>query len=473
MIKIQIAVLLTLFSGLAASAQSVQQYKTDSVFNLVKKYFNAKQPDSIYAFAGEKFREALTPDAFRYVCTSQLFPLGQIKNSSLIAFVNNKDARYKLTFDSMALQLWMNLDDKGKIGLFLFQPYKEEAGNKPKPVATTNLMRNQTDKKVDSAVRPYIQKTNTVGLSIGILRNGAITTYNYGETKWGNNQLPGANTLFEIGSITKTFTATLLAYYANEGKVKLDDPITRYLPDSVSVNPELKGITLQMLSNHSSGLPRLPDNLDNHDLDPLNPYKDYEKQHLFTYLKTCKLAGKPGEKYAYSNLGVGLLGTILEQVSGKTFEQMVEELICKPLGMNSTAQHLTLALKQRFVAVYNENGKETPAWDFGILAPCGSLRSTVTDLLIYAKANMTAANTRLSKAFELTHKVTFDKDIKLGLGWHIINIGGAEYYFHNGGTYGCSSFLVFNPEGKLAVVVLSNSGASIDAVGGEIVKSLQ
>ena len=470
-INIRLILLFCLVSPFA-HAQNLQR-KTDSVFTLVKKYFNDKQPDSIYYLAGEKFRKALTPDAFRYVCTNQLFPLGQVKSSSLIAFVNNKDARYKLAFDSMALQLWMNLDDRDKIELFLFQPYKEEVQDNLKPAATTNLMRNQTDKKIDSAVRPYIQKTNAAGLSIGILRNGVITTYNYGETKQGNNKLPNSNTLFEIGSITKTFTATLLAWYANEGKVKLSDPITRYLPDSVSANKELQGITLQMLSNHSSGLPRLPDNLQNHSIDPLNPYRDYRKQDLFAYLKTCRLASKPGEKYAYSNLGVGLLGAILEQVSGKPFEQMVEDIICKPLGMNSTAQHLNPALKQRFVTVYNEAGKETPAWDFSVLAPCGSLRSTVNDLMIYIKANMTPGNAKLSKAFDLTHRVTFEKDIKLGLGWHIIKIGGAEYYFHNGGTYGCSSFLVFNPEKKMAVVVLSNSGASIDAVGGEIVKAIQ
>jgi hypothetical protein len=129
--------LIILFSAvsLAAPAPS-QQRKTDSVFNLVKKYFNNKQPDSIYSLAGEKFRKALTPEAFRYVCTNQLFPLGSIKSSSLIAFVNNKDGRYKLVFDATALQLWMNLDDKDKIELFLFQPYKDEVSNKPGPVPT-------------------------------------------------------------------------------------------------------------------------------------------------------------------------------------------------------------------------------------------------------------------------------------------------------------------------------------------------
>jgi CubicO group peptidase (beta-lactamase class C family) len=466
-------VMLSVFT-LDVSAQSIQQRKTDSVFQLVKKYFNLKQSDAIYALAGEAFKKELSAETFRYVAANQLFPLGEINSSSLVSFVNNKVATYKLVFDSVTLQLLMNLDREDKLELFLFQPFKEEAGNKPAPVATSNLMRSQTDKKVDSAARQYIQKANTVGLSIGILKNGIVTTYNYGEIARGDHKLPDANTIFEIGSVTKTFTATLLAYYANEGKVKLDDPITKYLPDSVASNKSLDGITLEMLSNHTSGLPRLPDNFDDHSSSTEDPYKDYTQRHLFEYLETCKSQSKPGEKYAYSNLGVGLLGTILGHISGKTYEQMVEQIICQPLNMQSTTQNLTPALQRRLVKVYNEDGKETSPWHFDVLAPCGALRSTLNNLLTYAKANMTQANTPLSKAMQLTHKVTFtQKDLKLGLGWHIIMINNVEYYFHNGGTYGCSSFLVFNPEKELAVVILSNCGASVDAVGADIVKRIQ
>jgi len=242
----------------------------------------------------------------------------------------------------------------------------------------------------------------------------------------------------------------------------------------VAANKALDEITLQMLSNHTSGLSRLPDNLDYHSSDPLDPYKDYKKEYLFAYLKTCKLNTKPGETYAYSNLAVGLLGTILEKVSGKSYEQMVEEIICTPLGMKSTAQHLSPALKQRFVTVYNEDGKETPAWNFEALAPCGALRSTVNDLLLYAKANMMMGDTKLSKAFQLTHQVTHtQQDMKLGLGWHIIKVDGVDYIFHNGGTYGCSTFLAYNIEKKLAVVVFSNCAESVDATGGAIIKKLQ
>lgn len=472
-IRLLVSIILALFV-LTTSAQSVQQRKNDSVFVLVKKYFNAKQADSIYSLAGEKFRQALSRETFHNVAETQLFPLGAIKESSFTSFVNNKVSTYKLTFDAYTLQMLMSLDDKDKLELFLFQPYKEDITNKPAPVATTNLMRTLTDKKVDSAARTYIQKTNTVGLSIGILKNGVITTYNYGETARGNNKLPDANSLFEIGSITKTFTSTLLAYYVNEGKIKLTDPITKYLPDSVAANKALQGVTLEMLSNHTSGLPRLPDNFDYHSSSSADPYKDYTKQYLFEYLKICKLNSKPGETYAYSNLAVGLLGTILEKVSGKSFEQMVEQIICQPLGMKSTAQHLSPALSQRFVKVYSEAGKETPAWNFDVLAPCGALKSTVNNLLTYAKANMVPNDTKLSKAFQLTHKVTFtQKDLKLGLAWHIIVVNNVEYYFHNGGTYGCSTFLAYNAEKKLAVVVLSNCGASVDAMAADLIKKIQ
>lgn len=467
------AIAIVLMPGIS-SAQSYQQLKNDSTFALVKKYFNARNPDSIYAMAGERFRVAYSADAFRDVAERQLFPLGKITESSLISFVNNKVSTYKLTFDSSPpLQFLLSLDMDNKLEMFLFQPYKKDPGTKPDPVGTSNLMRTVTDKKVDTAARLYIQKANTVGLSIGILKNGIIHTYNYGETAIGNAKLPNANNLFEIGSITKTFTATLLAYYVNEGKIKLTDPITKFLPDSVAANKELQAVTLLTLSNHTSGLPRLPDNFEYHSSDPLNPYKDYTKEYLFSYLKTCKLNSKPGEVYAYSNLAVGLLGTILEKVSGKSFEQMVQEIICEPLGMKATAIYLTPGLRQRFVTVYNEDSKATSAWDFGVLAPCGALRSTVNDLLIYAKGNMIKSDTKLSRAFELTHQVTFNKDAKLGLNWHIIKVDGVEYIFHNGGTYGCSSFLAFNTEKNIAIVVLSNAGVSTDELGTNILKKIQ
>jgi CubicO group peptidase (beta-lactamase class C family) len=460
--------------SLSTFGQTRQIQKTDSVLRLVKQYFKTKDADSIYALTGVKFRKSLSAGIFRNVCFQELFPLGSIKKDSLLSFVNNKTATYKVQFDLVTMQLLMSLDHDDKIELFLFQPFKDESVTKLMLAASSNPLKSAIDKKVDSAARPYIQKANTVGLSIGIIKDGKTYTYNYGETKKGNKRLPTDNTIFELGSITKTFTATLLAYYVNEGKISLTDPITKYLPDSLARNPQLQRITLVNLSNHTSGLPSLPDNFNKQlGYDKLNPYQNYTKQLLFAYLKNCTLNSKPGENYAYSNLAVGLLGIILEKVSGKNFEQMVSEIICGPLQMKSTVQHLYPIMSTRFTSVYDDDGLLTPAWDFDALASCGSLRSTVNDLLLYTKANMTAGESKLSKAFELTHQITYNNDAKVGLAWHLINVDGISYYFHNGGTYGSSSFLAYNTQKNIAVIILSNAVASTDELGVNILKKVQ
>ena len=329
------------------------------------------------------------------------------------------------------------------------------------------------DKNIETAARKYIQKSNTVGVIIGIIDSGKTYTYSYGETIKHNGKLPNADNFFEIGSITKTFTATLLAYYVNEGKIKLTDPVIKFLPDSVAANPQLRSITLLELANHTSGLARLPDNLVPHAADPLNPYKDYTKELLYAYLKTCTLESKPGEKYNYSNLGVGLLGNILETINGEPFSQMVREVISKPLLMYSTDQYLNPLLAPRFVQVYNAGGQPTGPWDFDVLAACGALRSTLNDMLLYAKANLHPGTDKLSKAIMLTHKVTFSKDVKIALAWHIITVNGVEYYYHNGITNGSNCFMAFNPEKNIAVVVLSNAVESTDELGTGILRGLQ
>jgi CubicO group peptidase (beta-lactamase class C family) len=455
-------------------AQSRQQQKTDSVFRLIRYHVQTRDADAIYALSDTRFQRTITQGNFRDYLFRELFSLGTIKKDSLLSFVNNLTAAYKIQFDAVTMQLTLSLSDADKLAYFKLEPYKQGAVNKPSLAASGNPLKSTTDKVVDSVARLYIQKSNTVGLSIGILKNGKVNTYNYGETKIGNNQLPTSSTLFEIGSITKTFTATLLAWYVNEDKIKLTDHITQYLPDSIAANPALKDITLMELSNHTSGLPSLPTNFSaQQGYDDANPYQNYNRQLLFAYLKNCTLNSEPGKKYAYSNLSVGLLGIILEHISGKPYEQLVSEIICKPLGMKNTVQHLYPMLATRFTTVYNEDGHQTPAWDFDALAACGSLRSTINDLMTYARANMIKTNSKLSEAFELAHQITYNHEPKVGLGWHIIKVAAVDYYFHNGGTEGSSSFLAYNAEKGLAVIILSNSGASTDNTGFGILKRLQ
>jgi CubicO group peptidase (beta-lactamase class C family) len=472
--RIYLVICLFLFMAAKVSAQTVEQQRTDSVFQLVKHHFNNGRVDSLYLLTSDVFRSKINKNDFDTVMARQLMPLGAIGQSTLVSFFNNKIATYKLVFNGFVLQVVLSVDDNGKIDYLRFMPYTKPIVPKQVMVATSNPLKSDMDKRVDTLARSYIQKGNTVGLSIGIYKGGVMNTYNYGETAKGNNNLPTSNTIYEIGSITKTFTAALLAWYVNEGQIKLTDTITKYLPDSVASSPALQGITVLTLSNHTSGLPSLPDNFYANSTDTINPYKDYNKQMLFAYLKNAKLNSVPGEKYAYSNLGVALLGVILEKVSGKTYNQMITDIITKPLQLNSTVLHVAPQMRTRFVATYNENGKPTPPWNWDVFEPTGGLRSTVNNLLIYAKANMdTTGTTALGKAFALTRQITFTKDVKIGLNWHVIVVNGVEYYFHNGATDGSSSFLAYNIDRGIAIVILSNCGERVDAMGAKLLKALE
>jgi CubicO group peptidase (beta-lactamase class C family) len=471
------SLIITILTGMSGfvQAQDLQKQKIDSVFNLLKQHINAKNVTAIYALTGSALQNKLTSQALQTFLEQQIFPAGTILHSSLVNFANNT-GQYKIDFAATSLQLQLNLDEQNKIQLFLFQPYQSKIVVKKNAlVATSNPMATEQDKHVDTIVRRYIQQKSTSGLSIGIIKNGQVSTYFYGETAKGNNRLPNANTVFEIASITKTYTSTLLAWYVNQGKIKLTDPITQYLPDSVAANHALQKITLLNLSNHTSGLPGLPENFFTQPgFDALDPYKNFNKKAVYSFLKTCTLQTPPGESYFYSNLAVALLGAILEKVSGLTYEKMVNTIICKPLSMKSTAINPTAQMIAQMVpAVYTAKGEPTPIWNFAELAAHGGLKSNLDDMLLYGKAQMELGKSKLAKAMQFTQQPTFNKNPKVALAWHLINIDGVIYNFHNGGTYGSSSYMAFNTDKKLLVIILSNCAESTDTTGNNIVKVLQ
>lgn len=469
----KIFILLTLISmDKLLSAQGSEQQKIDSVCQLVKQYFNEKNATKIYELTGEAFQKQLTPEAFKNIADNNLFPLGEMKSTE---FENHADgiSKYKAAFASMNLALFISLDKNDKIETFLFKPYTDEAARKNYKAPTTNPLITSLDKEVDSAVQPYISLQATVGLSIGILKDGKIIFYGYGETARGNKQIPDEHTIFEIGSLSKTFTSILLADAVNAGKVKLDDPVNKYLPDSIPfLQYEGIPVTLKTLANHSSGIPRMPSNF--HSSDFMNPYTDYDQHDIFSFYKNFKPVRKPGEKYEYSNLAVGTLGVILERVNHEKYETLFINTICKPLHMNETREFLLKDDSAKFAKGYNEEGAFNSQWDFKSLAAAGGIRSTSADLLKYAKANLSEAPQKLNKDIQLTHAVTFtDGATKVGLAWHYMKPGNDEVIFHNGETGGYHSYLAVNLEKKFAVVILSNCAKGTEAVGGAIIKWME
>jgi CubicO group peptidase (beta-lactamase class C family) len=470
--KILFLIIFTICVNVMLPAQSLIRQKTDSVSRLVLREFNKKNVAGLYEMTGDSFKKALTYESFLAVCQNNLFPLGDMKEASFEKEINGI-CKYKAVFNSMNVTLLLGLDKTDKIETFLFKPYVDDNAKKEHKVVSTNKMISQLDIKVDSATQPYISLQAATGLSIGILRNGKNFYYGYGETAKENGQLPDEHTIFEIGSISKTFTSLLLADAVVKGRVKLDDPVGKYFPDSIPAF-EFGGtpITLKTLSNHTSGIPRMPTNF--HPADNENPYKDYDDGDMFSYYKTFRLSRKPGSQFEYSNLAGGTLGVILEKVYKKNYQDLFVETICGPLGMNDTREFIRKTDSARFAKGYNEEGRYNSPWDFEALAPAGSIRSTSADLLIYANANLGTAPKSLEKAIQLTHVETFtDGNNKIALGWLYIKPGKDEVLFHNGGTGGFRSYLAINLNKKFAVVVLSNTSIGVEDVGNSIMKWLE
>jgi serine-type D-Ala-D-Ala carboxypeptidase/endopeptidase len=321
---------------------------------------------------------------------------------------------------------------------------------------------------VKQNIRNRVDFGYTPGIAVGVVDATGSTFFQYGLTSKEGPPVD-EKTLFEIGSITKVFTCTLLADLVEKGKLALDDPAEKYVHDGVKV-PSRAGakITLRHLANHTSALPRVPDNGEMIDIS--NPYAKYTSDLLHAFLADCELDYDIGTQYAYSNLGMGFLGHLLENVSGERYEKMIRKIITKPLGMKDTVIKLRGSQKKR-MAKGHSKGKVVQAWDFDSLAGCGALRSTTTDMLRFLSANMGLKKTSLASTFALTQSertATGVPNLAISLGWHVSNRSGKEYIWHSGGTNGFRSFCGFSPATKTGVVILTNSDHDVDKIAMRI-----
>ena len=253
----------------------------------------------------------------------------------------------------------------------------------------------------------------------------------------------------------------------------LDDPVKRHLPEGWKV-PAREGreITLSHLSTHTSGLPRLPNNLVFK--DPSNPYAHYTDADLAAFLASHVLRRDPGDRYEYSNLGAGLLGQALARAAGSSYEELLVARIASRLGMADTRITLTDELKRRLAPPHAAVGKPAANWDLPALAGAWALRSTARDMLLFLEANLGAAP---GTAMALSHEERFSggpNGPRIGLGWHRAPLlsSGKTMIWHNGGTGGYRSFAGFVKESRTAVVVLSNTAADVDGLAVALLELL-
>lgn len=328
--------------------------------------------------------------------------------------------------------------------------------------------------KIDALAGPLVDAGWIHGAAIGLIDQRGTQIVGYGSISQSNAATPGPDTLFEIGSITKTFTGLILAKMVEDGVVALDDPVQTLLGDSISVPKGEREITLVDLATHSSGLPRMPSNFAPKDAG--NPFADYTVEQMAKFLGSHKLRRQPGERSEYSNLGVGLLGHALAHKVDTSYEVLLTKTICQPLGLGDTVITLDEKRKARLAEGHDFDDSPVPNWDIPTFAGAGAIRSTAADMLKYLSANMGLEATPLDAATRASHQVRFkngdDAVNDMALAWHVRRKG--NIIWHNGGTGGYHSYAGFSPDKKIGVVVLaSTSTGHVDALALRLLELLE
>lgn len=338
------------------------------------------------------------------------------------------------------------------------------------PIAPADLSNNplmgQLDKDVDALVQKHRNALNTVGMTVGIWKDGKSSIYGYGEIKKGSNEVPDAHTFFEIGSITKTFTATAMVQWLSEKGLSVESPIQAFLPSSI---PTLsKGgiaVNFKQILNHSSGIAYFPSNLNLLLNDDSRELARYSEAKLFDYLEKGKLNATPGTTYEYSNTAMGLAGTILARENKMTYGDYLQMKVCEPLGLFETKAKLSSEEKNR-MSDGHRGGKKVDLWEsLGALDGAGVLRSTTSDLLKYGAACINPPNNPLGRAMStvqvstLKNAKNLTESVEVCLGWHQLKTADkpGTLLFHDGGTGGFNCSLILDKEKKLVLAVCYNS----------------
>jgi CubicO group peptidase (beta-lactamase class C family) len=317
---------------------------------------------------------------------------------------------------------------------------------------------NLSDQWVEQAARPLVENRVVDGLSVGYIEGE-----HYGIVHLGSSGRAGKKatnlTVYEIGSISKVFTGLMLADAVVRGEIDLDAAAEVSNPAGIRL-PSRDGTPIKWidLATHRSGLPRLPSNLPLTDFK--NPYRSYDSKKAAEFLSQYELPRKPGESHEYSNFGACVLGYLVAQKAGKTYEQLLRERIAEPLRMTDCTISLSGDQRKRLALPHDSVGSATVPWTFADLPGAGGIRATMRDMMRFAKAQLTPPTGTLGEAIELAWNEHRDDDASgpaMGLGWHIA--GDGQTRWHNGGTGGSHAALFVNREIKSAVVVLSNTSA--------------
>jgi D-alanyl-D-alanine-carboxypeptidase/D-alanyl-D-alanine-endopeptidase len=324
---------------------------------------------------------------------------------------------------------------------------------------------------VEAITRPLVAKHVgvVVGASIGPTR--VVSGFaGRGQAK------PRGDAVFQIGSITKVFTALALADAVTSGELSMDTPLASLLP--TSSHPNASAITLGQLASHTSGLPRLPPGLRRQArATPADPYSNFSTADLEAALAAARPRPAPGKRVRYSNFGAALLGEALSRHDGTPFEQVIYNRVTAPLGLPETHIQRRPEFGDRYIQAHSRGRRPVPDWDLGAMPGAGALRSTAHDLLEFAHQNLVPGDSRKPEALITAQqpRAKANRWVQVGLGWHLSPLRATPHtvLWHNGATAGSTSYLGLLPELEAAVVVLSNAGRTVDALGVRLLVGIE
>lgn len=312
-------------------------------------------------------------------------------------------------------------------------------------------------------VEERIEAGYTPGLIIGMINSDGRTVMSFGRKSWADDSPPDEHSLYEIASVSKTFTGVLLAEMVQRGEVSLSDKVSTLLPGVTLPRGGGSEITLRHLATHRSGLPYQPPNLIDEGTDLANPFAGYDREKLYDFLASHVMERLPGAAWEYSNTGMALLGHALAVKKETTWETLLRERVLDPIGLDDTA--VTLDASQLARRLPGHHGVvQRPPFESDILAPAAGLFSTVDDLLTYLERNAGLRRTPapLGPALAESHRFHAASDtsaFSLGLGWWLWDEGIVAQ--HGGDSMGQTVAIAFNKNTRTGVVVLTNNRSNI------------
>ena len=454
--------LFALITLLMTNASFAQTDNYNVVFDQFQADYNAGKYEDIFNGFASVMKEALPLENTIQFLTALKSQVGNMESKEFVRHQMQTYATYKTKFEKAVLEVNISLDKENLINGLFFKPYEEPREIVPASVNALGSYPEELAGIIFSKTKDLPVNTQ---LSIAIIRDGGTEYYGIIRANDTIKTAENQNRIFEIGSISKVFTSAVLASLVEEGKIKLTGLINDFYPFPFKDSIE---ICFQTLANHTSGLPRLPRNMNLS--NEINPYKDYGKKEIDEYLaQWLKLENEPSTVSSYSNLGVGLMGYTLGLSQKTSYQQLLQKRIFDKFGMTNSFT-TSRDLGDKLVKGMDADGEITGNWDFDVLFGAGGILSSAEDLSKFVYAQFNPGNKELA----LMRKPTFEinETMKMGLGWFIIKTeSGKDVHWHNGGTGGYSSSMAVNVEEQTGVVILSNvSGINgiIDALCFEL-----